>query len=208
MENEQDGAVVDNSTLAQKTDAENKAAQVAETIIAAGNEKPLKEGYSPRIKSFTGQFLTRVVRTRNVADPMRKGATIQNRATLQGPTGLVLQAVVGKGEFPNTHEKFITILGQYAPGMTARLTVSAQNIQPVIDKILKKNVDVSSGISGNGQINWPLLKEVTVSAFGTPMQGRGLLVSEMHLLNDDGSAEPIIGATTEEAVKQAEELFT
>jgi len=137
--------------------------------------------------SFTGKYLVGgAKRTVTATDP-HTGKVTSNRVNLDLCEGLVLGNVSGHGNFSNTNEPFITINGQYAPGKTCRITVSAQNMKIVADALLKDNVQKE--VEGK-----PLIVEHVVTAIGTQMRGYGILVEELYQRNADGTFKAIIAA--------------
>lgn len=193
----------ENETLTEKIE---KALEQSAAPEKATENKPATEAVVNRITSFTGEYLTNVKRVIQTPDPANPSRMIVSRKVLEGPTGLVLQAVVGHGKFQNTQEEYVTVLGQYGPGQTCRITVSAQNMPIAVTALLKDNVDKSSGIGPNGNIHWPLKTEKVVTAFGTIMRGRAILVSELYEQPGDGTTKVILGAPAE-ASKVADMAF-
>ncbi len=159
-----------------------------------------------RTQAYRGHYLDNVQRQIMIPDPNNPSRKIPLKKQLQGPTGLVLKRVIGVGKFDFTDEPSITMEGQFAPGQTKRITVSAQNVEPAVKALLKDNVDKSSGFGPNGRVNWPLKVRHVVTAFGNPMGNldtakrdfRGLLVQELYLELPDGSTKAIIAAPGQE----------
>jgi hypothetical protein len=171
--------------------AQENTEQTAQT--AADQTAKQTTGKKSRIDSFTGEYLNPVKRRVTRPDPSNPQKMIVTNKVLEGPVGLVLQYVVGKGFFDNTKEPFIATLGQYAPGKTCRVTFSSQHARAFAD-LIRGNLDVSSGYGPNQEIKWPLKKEIVVDVFGTKMRGYALLAEELYVHNDDGTIRAVIGA--------------
>lgn len=180
------------------TEPENKPSAAATTA-------PTTKTFdmAPRIESFTGTYMTRVRRTEVIDDPASPGRKMTNRKDLAGPAHGVVQAVIGYGKFSNTGEPYVSVLVQYQPGKTTRVTFSAQNAKIFSDALLKGNVNDSSGKNAQDQIHWPLIKEAVISAFGTEMRVRGVLAEECYIHRADGSREVVIGAAQTDAEAEA-----
>jgi hypothetical protein len=175
----------------------------ANTAIAAAATNAVNKDERFVITEFTGDYMNPVKRTITKPDPNRVGATLRTTKVLEGPVGLAMQYVVGKGKFENTEEPYISVQGQYAPGKTCRVTFSAQNAKKV-SELLKGNVDVSSGIDPrNGQIKWPIKRQFLVDVFGTKMRGYALLAEELYVHEGD-TVKAIIGAPIPDAQQAAE----
>jgi len=170
---------------------------------AAATTDEQKKVMAPRITVFNGAYLKNIRRTIRRPDPSRQGQVLISTEILEGPDRMVLQAITGKGRFSNTNEPFITVHGQYEPGKTGRLTISAQNVKPFVDQVLKDNYDSSSGVGANGRIHWPLLREVEVTAFGTTMVGekgeRSIQTKELHVINPDGTSKTVFAPVQAQA---------
>lgn len=152
-----------------------------------------------KTKVFTGKWFPGAVKRRiSSPDPLDESKAISTTVNLSMVTGLVLERVSGHGEsakgtgFSNTGEDFVTVNGQYAPGGTKRITVSAQNVHPFAEKLLKGNLDKE----GN------LAKEYVVTAIGTEARGNALMVHELYLENEDGTKTAVIAAQ-EQAVEES-----
>lgn len=195
---------VKNTEASAVTDAElEEATRPSSQSTQNGTSEPQKVKLAERITAFAGEHLLKVPRTITVDDPSRSGAKLTHRKTLEGYSNFVCQYVVGNGKMSNTGEAYVTILGQYGPAQTARITASAQNYDLVLNGLLKGNVDMSGGKGINDSIRWPLIQEKVVSVFGRPMlrqqrDTRGLAIDELYLRNADGTWKAIIGSVQEQ----------
>jgi len=158
----------------------------------------------PRVKHFDGSLqrdgANRKIVSPDYSDPTGKKVTVTFE-TFSQVNRLRLQAVISFGEkAKNTGEEFVTLVGQYEPFGPLRLTASAQNYETIVEKILKGNVDRSSGRNEEtGQIRWPLINELLVTGVGTMTSvqkgGYAMFLRELYLHNADGTVTTIIGPT-------------
>lgn len=176
---------------------ENEVTSGTATAISAEKAEAI-------MRSFTGDLYPGgVTRTSVTPDPANPARNVHSRKRFDLITNLQLSRVSGMGKFDNTGEPFITLNGQYAPGKTARITASAQNVKPIADMI-RGHVDKSKGDE------YPLTKDFTVEVVCTEMRGRGYMVQELYLISADGrSKTAIIDAPTgsTEPATAANDLF-
>lgn len=155
------------------------------------------------MRSFTGDlYQGAVTRTFVTADPGNPTRNVTSRKRFDLITNLQLTRVSGMGQFENTKEPFITLNGQYAPGKTARITASAQNVA-LVGAMLKGHVDKKNP-------EFPLTKDLVVEVVCTEWRGHGYMIQELYLIGDDSKSKTaIIGAPTgsTEPATAANDLF-
>lgn len=139
--------------------------------------------------SFTGQHMPNVIsRTISSPDPANPTRILKTRKRFDLITNLRLQRVSGSGHADKTGEPFITVSGQFGPFATARITASAQNMEP-LRKMLEGHVEATDP----RLIKIPMVVDVVVS----PMKGFGFAVQELYLHGEDGKKTAIIAPVGE-----------
>lgn len=152
---------------------------------------------SPKAPVFNGQYFPNaVVRVFTTPDPSNENRLIKATKRFDLVTRLVLDRVNGMGSANKTGEKYITLIGQYAPFKTLRITASSQNADAVIS-MLHNNVE------GKDK-EFALKEKLVVEVVGTPMKGMGFNVDELYLVQKDGTKKVIIAAPTQTAEAEVE----
>lgn len=146
-------------------------------------------------KTFNGElFEQRVTRRIHTVDPANPSRTIVQSKKYDMVTGLVCDKVTGYGESDTPNRELqITLSGQFAPFKNLRITASAQNFDKVV-AALKGKVERSEG----QQLPFSLKEDITFTAVGQLMKGRGMNVTELYITDSTGKVlETVIAAPKE-----------